>query len=125
MITTREKNKAVSAYIKRYPANVRKILEKMRKTIRKAAPAAEEGISWGMPVYKLNRILTFFAAFKEHVSLFPAATGIKAFKKELAGYKTSKGTVRFALDKPIPYGLITKIVKYRVRENLAAMKKKP
>lgn len=109
----------VAAYIKKFPPRVRKILAKMRKTIRKAAPAAQEGISYGMPVYKQNGILAYFAAFKDHVSFFPTSLGVKAFKKELVKYKTSKGTIRFALDKPVSYGLIGRIMKYRVRENTA------
>jgi uncharacterized protein YdhG (YjbR/CyaY superfamily) len=109
-------NKKVSAYIRRFPPNVRGILAKMRKTIREAAPAAEESISWGMPVYKMKRVLCFFAGFKGHVSLFPTAEGVKAFKKELSKYETSKGTIHFPLDKPVPHGLIGRIVKFRAKE---------
>ncbi len=91
----------------------------MRATIRKAAPEAEERISWGMPSYALGGMLTSFAAFEKHVSLFPGPDGIEKFKKELAPYGTSKGTVRFPLGTPVPYGLITRIVKFRVKENRA------
>jgi uncharacterized protein YdhG (YjbR/CyaY superfamily) len=111
--------KDVGAYIAGFKPDVRAVLRKMRATIRKAAPDAEEKISWGMPGYALDGMLTFFAAFEKHVSLFPGPGGIEKFKKELAAYGTSKGTVRFPLGKPIPYGLIARIVKFRVKENRA------
>ena len=108
---------SVDAYIAGFPPDVRAILRKMRATIRKAAPGAEERISWGVPAYALDGMLTFFAAFEKHVSIFPGPSGIEKFRKELAAYETSKGTVRFPLGKPIPYGLIARIVKFRVKEN--------
>ena len=110
---------SVGAYIAGFPPEVRAVLRKMRATIRKAAPEAEERISWGMPAYALDGMLTFFAAFEKHVSLFPGPDGIEKFKKELASYETSKGTVRFPLGTPMPYGLITRIVKFRAKENRA------
>ena len=110
---------SVDAYIAGFKPEVRAVLRKMRATIRQAAPAAEERISWGMPAYTLDGTLTFFAAFKNHVSLFPGPAGLEKFKKELAAYGTSKGTVRFPLGAPVPYGLITRIVKFRVKENRA------
>jgi len=110
---------SVGAYIAGFPPEVRAVLRKMRATIRKAAPEAEERISWGMPAYALDGMLTFFAAFEKHVSLFPGPDGIEKFKKELAPYETSKGTVRFPLGTPMPYGLITRIVKFRAKENRA------
>jgi len=110
---------SVDAYIAGFKPEVRAVLRKMRATIRQAAPAAEERISWGMPAYTLDGMLTFFAAFKNHVSLFPGPAGLEKFKKELAAYGTSKGTVRFPLGAPVPYGLITRIVKFRVKENRA------
>jgi uncharacterized protein YdhG (YjbR/CyaY superfamily) len=109
----------VDAYIAGFPPEVRAVLRKMRATIRKAAPDAVEKISWGMPAYSLDGMLTFFAAFKDHVSLFPSPSGLERFKKELAAYGTSKGTVRFPLGETVPYGLITRIVKFRVKENRA------
>lgn len=111
--------RSVDAYIAGFEPEVRGILRKFRAAIRKAAPEAEERISWGMPAYALNGMLTFFAAFKDHVSLFPGPSGVEKFKKELAAYGTSKGTVRFPLGTRVPYGLITRIVKFRVRENRA------
>ena len=110
---------SVGAYIAEFPPEVRAVLRKMRATIRKAAPEAEERISWGMPSYALGGMLTSFAAFEKHVSIFPGPDGIEKFKKELAPYGTSKGTVRFPLGTPVPYGLITRIVKFRVKENRA------
>ena len=110
---------SVDAYIAGFPPEVRAVLRKMRATIRKAAPEAEEKISWGMPAYALDGMLTFFAAFEKHVSLFPGPDGIEKFKKELAPFGTSKGTVRFPLGTPVPYGLITRIVKFRAKENRA------
>ena len=111
--------KDVSSYIKDQPKNVQALLKKMRTVIKKAAPKAEERISYGMPGYYQNGQLVFFGAFKNHLSFFPAG-GVRAqFKKELATYVGGKGTVQLPLDKAIPFGLITKIVKFRVKENLA------
>ena len=111
-------------YISFHPENVRVQLEKLRQTIRKAAPKAEEVISYQMPAYKLQGMLVYFAAYKNHIGFYPTGSGIFAFKKELSIYECSKGTVRFPLDKPLPLGLIGKIVKFRVKENLEKKKKK-
>jgi len=124
MTKLKPKSNAVSAYIRQYPANVRKILAKIRKTIRKAAPGAEEVVSYMMPAYKMGRILVYFAGFKDHVGFFPTSSGVKAFKKELEKYKTSKGTIRFLPEEPVPYGLISRITRFRVRENSIVKKKK-
>lgn len=117
---------SVDAYIAGFAPEVRTVLRKMRATVRRAAPGAEEKISWGMPAYVQDGMLTFFAAFTNHVSLFPGPGGLEKFKKELAPYGTSKGTVKFPLGTPVPYGLIARIVKFRVKENraLAAAKRK-
>jgi uncharacterized protein YdhG (YjbR/CyaY superfamily) len=112
----------VGAYIAGFPPEVRAVLRKIRAAIRKAAPGAEEKISWGMPAYTQDGVLVFFAAFKDHVSFFPTASGIENFRKELAGYGTSKGGVRFPLGRKVPYGLIGRIVKFRVQENRARAK---
>jgi uncharacterized protein YdhG (YjbR/CyaY superfamily) len=111
--------KNIDAYIAGTPEDIRPVLEKIRETIRVAAPEAQETISYSMPAYKLKGILVYFAAFKDHIGFFPTAEGVSHFKKELEPYDTSKGTVRFPLHKPIPYGLIEKIVKHRVTENLS------
>jgi len=111
--------RSVDAYIAGFPPEVRDVLKKIRLTVRKAAPDAQEKIAYGMPAFALNGPLVYFAAFQKHIGFFPTPTGIGKFKTELAAYETSKGTVRFPLDKPVPFGLIARIVKYRVRENRA------
>lgn len=110
--------KDVDEYIAMQPPDVRDILEKLRLTIKKAAPKAEEGISYTMPSYKFLGVLVYFGAYKTHIGFYPTGNGIRAFKKELSAYEGSKGTVRFPIDKPLPLGLISKIVKFRVKENL-------
>ena len=95
------------------------ILKEIRATIKAAAPEAEEKISYQMPTFFLNGNLVHFAAFKKHIGFYPTPTGIEKFKKELSVYEGAKGSVQFPLDKPMPYALITKIVKFRVKENLA------
>ena len=115
----------IDEYIKNFPTDVQRILEKMRQTIRKAAPDAVESISYQMPTFKMNgKNLVHFAAFQKHIGFYPIPSGIEAFKKELSPYKQGKGSVQFPLDEPIPYDLVEKIVKYRVKENLAVTKKK-
>jgi uncharacterized protein YdhG (YjbR/CyaY superfamily) len=114
--------KNIDEYIARFPDNIQEILKKLRQTIKEAAPEAAEKISYSMPAFYLNGNLVYFAAFKDHVSFFPTGSGVKAFEKELSGYSISKGTIRFPLDKPVPYDLIKKIVQFRVKE--ASEKKK-
>jgi uncharacterized protein YdhG (YjbR/CyaY superfamily) len=109
----------IDEYIAGFPDHVQEILEKIRITIRKAAPDAEEAISYQIPTFKLKGNLVFFAAYKKHIGLYPAPRGNEEFKEELASYEGGKGTVRFPLDKPIPFDLIKRIVKFRVKENLA------
>ncbi len=108
----------IDDYIAGFPENIQAILEKIRTTIRKAAPNAEQTIKYRMPTFTLKGNLVHFAAFKKHIGFFPTPTGIEKYKKELSAYKGAKGSVQFPLDKPIPYGLIGKIVKFRVKENL-------
>ena len=113
-----KKPKSVDEYISWFPEEDQKLLDKMRAVIKEAAPDAEEVISYGMPGYKLNGQLVWFAGFKNHIVFYPrGASAIKAFEKELAKYKTSKGAIQFPKDKPLPITLIKKIVKYRVKEN--------
>jgi len=114
----------VDDYIAGYPKTVQTVLKQIRATIKKAAPKAEEVISYGMPAYKLNGILVWFAAHSKHVGFYPRVSGIENFKKELSVYKGAKGSVQFPLDKPMPLALITKIVKFRVAENLQKQKAK-
>jgi uncharacterized protein YdhG (YjbR/CyaY superfamily) len=107
----------VDMYISRFPTEIREQLEKIRKIIINNAPNAEETISYNIPTFDMNgKHLVHFAGFKKHIGFFPTPSPIVAFKDELSGYKTSKGTIQFPLDKPIPYDLIEKIVKYRVEE---------
>ncbi len=110
--------KTVEEYVHTFPKNVWDILEKVRQSIKKAAPMAEETISYQMPTYKLNGNLVYYAAWKNHIGFYPTADAIKKFKNELAEYKSAKGSVQFPYDKPIPLSLIEKIVKYRVKTNL-------
>ena len=108
----------IDEYIAGFQKDVREILEKIRVTIRKAAPDAEETIKYQMPTFTLNGNLVHFAAFKKHIGFYPAPSGIRKFKNELSVYESAKGSVRFPLDKPVPLGLISKIVRFRVEENL-------
>ena|SRR5215467_10314582 len=116
--------KTVDGYIAGFPQDVQEILKKVRSAVRKAAPAAEETISYRIPSYTLNGKLVYFAAFKRHIGFYPRVTGIAKFKRELSAYEGAKGSVRFPLDRPIPLGLVSKIVKFRVKENLARAKAK-
>jgi uncharacterized protein YdhG (YjbR/CyaY superfamily) len=124
MTTSLTKPKNFEEYITAFPAETQLILEQLRETIRKAAPDADEIISYGMPSFRLNGRLVYFAAFKNHIGFYPMVTGIEAFKTNFSGYKWAKGSVQFPLQKPLPHELITKIVKFRVRENLEKSKKK-
>jgi uncharacterized protein YdhG (YjbR/CyaY superfamily) len=110
------KFKTIDEYIAAFPENIQEILEKLRAVIRQSAPGAEEAIAYGIPTFRLNGNLVHFAAFKDHISFFPTSSPIPVFEKELAPYKQSKGTIRFPHGKPIPFGLVKKIVKFRVAE---------
>ena len=110
--------KAIDDYIASYPPEIQERLQAMRETIRKAAPKAEEKIGYGIPTFTLNGNLVHFGGSKNHVGFYPAPSGIKAFQKELSVYKGAKGSVQFPHDKPLPLALVTKIVKYRVKENM-------
>jgi len=114
----------IDEYIAGFSKQVQEILEKLRATIRKAAPGAEETINYAIPTFTLNGNLVHFAAFKNHIGFYPAPSGIEAFKKELSAYEGAKGSVQFPIDKPLPLSLVTKIVKFRVKENLERAKAK-
>jgi uncharacterized protein YdhG (YjbR/CyaY superfamily) len=118
MDTNRTNPKTIDEYIAGFPKDIQDILEKIRATVHEAAPEAEEAISYQMPAFKLKGNLVYFAAFKEHIGFYPIPSGIEKFKNELSVYKQGKGSVQFPLDQPIPYGLISRIVKFRVEENL-------
>jgi uncharacterized protein YdhG (YjbR/CyaY superfamily) len=115
------KAESIDEYISAFPEDTRVILQKIRKTIKQAAPKAEETISYRIPTFKLNGNLVHFAAYKDHFGFFPTSSPRRAFKEELARYKGGPGTIQFPLDGPIPYALIKKIVKYRVKENLGKL----
>jgi uncharacterized protein YdhG (YjbR/CyaY superfamily) len=109
---------SIDEYIATFPDDVQARLHEMRAVIRAAAPDATEKISYQMPTYDLKGNLVHFAAHRAHIGLYPAPTGIEAFKEAFAPYKTSKGAVQFPLDQPLPVDLITRVVQFRVDENL-------
>jgi len=121
-------HKDIDEYIAGFPVAIQEILEKLRATIRKAAPDAEETINYQIPTYLLKGNLVHFAAHKKHIGFYPTPSGIEAFRKELSAYESAKGSVKFPIDKPIPFDLINKIMTFRVKENLeraeAKLKKK-
>ena len=114
----------VDEYLAGVPKEVRATLEKLRKTIKAAAPMASESISYQMPMYKHHGMVIGFAAFKDHCSIFPGAAVMDAHKEELKRYDTSKGTIRFPANKPLPAGLVRKLVKARIAENEAGAMKR-
>jgi uncharacterized protein YdhG (YjbR/CyaY superfamily) len=119
MDNSRPTPKNIDEYIAGYPADIQGILQKIRAIVHETAPEAQETISYQVPTFTLKGNLVHFAAFKSHISFFPASSGVEKFKNELEGYKTSKGTIQFPLGQPIPYDLIRRIVLFRVQENLA------
>jgi uncharacterized protein YdhG (YjbR/CyaY superfamily) len=108
----------IDEYIATFPKDVQKILTTLRNAVQAAAPDAQERISYRMPAFFLKGNLVYFAAFKHHIGFYPTSSGILAFKKELSVYKGAKGSIQFPIDKPLPLDLISKIVKFRVAENL-------
>ena len=118
----KRQSKNIDEYIQTFPEEVQIILEKMRQTIRKAVPEAEEAISYQIPTFKLNGNLVHFAAFKNHIGFYPIPTGIQAFEEELSPYKQGKGSVQFPIDQPVPYDLVRRIVRFRVNESLGKVK---
>jgi uncharacterized protein YdhG (YjbR/CyaY superfamily) len=114
-----EKSKIMDmdSYIAACPVEIQKTLQKLRKTIQISAPDATEKMSYAMPTFYLNGNLVHFAAYKNHIGFYPAPSGIEAFKKDLAKYKTSKGAIQFLIEEKLPFDLIEKIVKFRVIEN--------
>jgi len=115
--------KSIEDYIASYPKDVQAILERLRALIKTSAPKAEEAMKYGIPTFILYGNLVHFGAFKNHIGFYPTPSGISAFKKELSKYKGAKGSVQFPIDKPLPSGLISKIVKFRVMENLKSASK--
>ncbi len=124
-MASKAKFTTMDAYIASFPKEVQGILEEIRQTIRKAAPSAVEAISYQIPTFKLNgKNLVHFAAWKDHIGFYATPSGNVAFKKELARYKVAKGSIQFPLDEPIPYDLVTKIAKFRVKETQVKKKAK-
>ncbi|MFD2601112.1 iron chaperone [Flavobacterium suzhouense] len=121
-----DKPKHINEYIAGFTPEVQKLLEQVRQTVQKTAPDAEESISYGMPAFKLNGNLVYFAAFTNHIGFYALPSGNEAFQKEISNYKTGKGSIQFPFDKPLPLDLIAKIVKFRVEENIqkSGLKKK-
>lgn len=117
MATAKIKPTTIEAYINAAPAGVQEKLLQLHQCIRAAAPGATENLKWSMPAYSYQKILVTFAAFKNHIGFYPMPSVLEAFAKELAEYKTAKGSVQFPLDKALPLKLITRMVKYRVKES--------
>jgi uncharacterized protein YdhG (YjbR/CyaY superfamily) len=118
MSPTKQNTPPIDKYISRFPKETKIILENIRRTIKTIIPNAEESISYGIPTFDLNgKHLVHFAAYKKHIGFYPTSSGISAFRKELSEFESARGSVRFPLDKPIPLGLIRKIVRFRVKEN--------
>ena len=117
MTTLRGIANNIDEYIAGFPPDSQVILQKVRETIRAAAPGAKEKISYAIPTFDYKGNLVHFAGYHNHVGFYPGSSGIEKFKEAISGYKNAKGSVQFPLDKPIPYDLITRIVLYRVREN--------
>lgn len=117
--------KNIDAYHAQFPKNIQTILQQLRKTIIQAAPNATEIISYGMPAFKLNKTLVYYAVCKDHIGFYPTPKPIEEFKKELEKYKTSKGAIQFPMNQPLPFSLIKAIVKFRVEEDAQFDKPKP
>ena len=111
--------KTIDEYIANFPEDVQVVLEELRETVRKAAPDAHETIKYQIPTFVQGGILVHFAGYKNHIGFYPTPSGIERFKQELSAYEGGKGSVKFPLGKPVPYGLIRQIVKFKVQENLA------
>lgn len=109
----------INEYIAAFPTQIQTILKKIRRTVHNAAPEAEEIVSYRMPAFRQDGILVYFAAFKNHIGLYPPVSGDAKIEKAIAPYAGEKGNLRFPLDQPIPYDLIERIVKFRLKQNLA------
>jgi uncharacterized protein YdhG (YjbR/CyaY superfamily) len=123
MTAKQSRPKNIAEYISAAPKHAQKKLREMRACIRKAAPGAEEGLKWGMPSFSYRRILVTFAAHKHHIGFYPTPSAVSAFAKDLSKFATARGSIQFALDKPLPLALIRKITAFRVRESTEQDKK--
>jgi len=108
----------IDEYIEQFPANVQATLQKLRATIKKTAPKAEEVISYQMPAFKYYGMLVYFAGYKNHIGFYPTSSPMKVFKHRLTNYKTSKGAIQFPINEAIPLTVVKDIVKFRIKENL-------
>lgn len=115
----------IDDYIARFPRDVQRVLQGVRRAIRAAAPGADEAIKYGVPTFVLNGNLVHFAGFKQHIGFYPTPSGIAKFRQELSSYPSAKGSVQFPLDEPMPLDLITRIVTFRVGEARAKVKAPP
>lgn len=120
----RTKALSINAYIRSFPAKTQKLLRQMRATVRAAAPDAQETISYAIPTFTLHGNLVHFAAYEKHIGFYPTPAAIQAFSRELAAYESAKGSVRFPLDEPLPLGLIARMVRFRVAQNLKGAPKR-
>lgn len=118
------KPSSIDAYIAGFPKQIQDILQQVRHTVTKAAPGAQETIKYDMPTFTFKGNLVHFAAFKKHIGFYPAPTGDPAFEKDLAPYKTGRGSVQFPYNKPLPLELITRIVKLNVQRNTKKVSEK-
>lgn len=125
MKNDRSKYATIDEYHSLFPANIQKTLQQLRQAIKEMAPQARETISYSMPAFRQNKVLVYYAVHKNHIGFYPTPNPIVAFKKELTGYNTSKATIQFSFDKPLPLTLIKKIVKFRLREDERNKKSKP
>lgn len=123
MRVDRRTYKTIDEYIKAQPAATQKVLRSVRATIQTAAPRATQTINYGIPTFQLNGNLVHFAAFEKHIGFYPTPGGIQAFRKDLSSYVSAKGSVQFPLDKPMPLALITRIVKFRVKQQMQTVAK--
>ena len=111
------KHTTVNEYLSYFPETVQNQLDTLRTDLKKAAPGTTELISYNMPAYKQHGILVYFAGYKNHIGFYPTASGVREFRDDLTPYKVSKGAIQFPIDQPLPLGLITKIVKFRIKED--------
>jgi uncharacterized protein YdhG (YjbR/CyaY superfamily) len=122
--TTNIKAKDVEEYIASFPKDVQKILKEVRETIKAAAPQAEESISYGIPGYKFDGPVAYFAGYKNHIGFYATPNGHEAFRDELTGYRQGKGSVQFPIGEPMPLKLISRVVKYNLKHNIEKAKVK-
>ncbi|BBB47185.1 iron chaperone [Pelolinea submarina] len=124
MDSSKKSPQTIDEYMTGFPAQAQAIMQRMRDLIHEIAPEATEKISYGIPTFVLGQNLVHFAAYQNHIGFYPSSSGIAHFEEELRDYETSKGTVRFPLDKPIPYDLVRRITEFRVAENRVRAKAK-